>query len=151
MPSGSLLPSVLKPYGRKVFANRIDSFFNAEGMVWQSWGLFSKLCYLMKQDVETYCYVAFQPFTKRDWVTRATPDLLMKTKAKLGFVHVRPQQVSSDVLAYLAKKPLDFTVHGSGLWYFPAPSTIQWIRFSWQGRRGGRKEQSPQYRLRHNL
>jgi hypothetical protein len=66
MPSGSLLPSVLKPYGRKVFANRIDSFFNAEGMVWQSWGLLSKLCYLMKQDVEAYCYVAFQPFTKRE-------------------------------------------------------------------------------------
>ena len=64
MPAGSLLLSVTKPHGQKPFAKQIDSVFNGEEEVWQSWATFAKLSYLMEMDVEAYCYVAFQPFTE---------------------------------------------------------------------------------------
>jgi len=65
---------------------------------------------------------------------------MQKYKCKLGFHHVRDGQEEQDLLVYLSKKPLVWTLNGSGLFYFPVPSTYNHYAFPARTAASGRNK-----------
>jgi len=85
-------------------------------------------------EVRHYIYLGFQPLTshelgfkrklnsakddpKRRCIAVNTGDY----KCKLGFHVLRIHQEERDLVTYLAKKPLKWTIDGSGSFFFPLP------------------------------
>ena len=142
MSQAFLLLSERKAQKSTPLNKRVDSFFNGGISIWQTWGAFSsRLSYLTHTEVRPYCYMGFQPFTKIEHIYNTGSSLdalrcfsdmvdasllppcanLDKYKCKLGFHHLRTQQEEQDLMTYLVKKPLQWELAGSGLFWFPVP------------------------------